>query len=127
MTPNLQLYNKAYEKLQGYGWPVISRREMQREIPYPVCVIKMREWNRSECTLDSYSDDTNLVIDSGSVSDDWGDHDGLVKRCIDDLKPSVKTNDYDFEEDDTNITQLVDDTTNQELIHTSVTISYNTF
>ncbi|HHD6695596.1 TPA: hypothetical protein ACOT41_002855, partial [Staphylococcus aureus] len=25
MTPNLQLYNKAYEMLQGYGFPVISR------------------------------------------------------------------------------------------------------
>ncbi|HGN1523814.1 TPA: hypothetical protein ACKRQI_002897, partial [Staphylococcus aureus] len=22
MTPNLQLYNKAYEMLQGYGFPV---------------------------------------------------------------------------------------------------------
>ncbi|MFZ8452850.1 hypothetical protein ACO1MT_14915, partial [Staphylococcus aureus] len=51
----------------------------------------------------------------------------LVKRCIDDLTPSVKTNDYDFEEDDTNIAQLVDDTTNQELLHTSITISYKTF
>ncbi|MDN8726692.1 hypothetical protein Q0L75_13520, partial [Staphylococcus aureus] len=27
MTPNLQLYNKAYETLQGYGFPVISRKE----------------------------------------------------------------------------------------------------
>ncbi|HCV8086469.1 TPA: hypothetical protein OWS12_002687, partial [Staphylococcus aureus] len=44
-----------------------------------------------------------------------------------DLTPSVKTNDYDFEEDDTNIAQLVDDTTNQELLHTSITISYKTF
>ncbi len=26
MTPNLQLYNKAYEMLQGYGFPVISRK-----------------------------------------------------------------------------------------------------
>ncbi|HGZ7661498.1 TPA: hypothetical protein ACOFZS_002957, partial [Staphylococcus aureus] len=71
--------------------------------------------------------DTNLVIDIWSVSDDLGHHDGLVKRCIDDLTPSVKTNDYDFEEDDTNIAQLVDDTTNQELLHTSITISYKTF
>ncbi|HDM3012285.1 TPA: hypothetical protein PZN98_002803, partial [Staphylococcus aureus] len=89
--------------------------------------IKMPESNRSKYTFDSYSGDTNLVIDIWSVSDDLGHHDGLVKRCIDDLTPSVKTNDYDFEEDDTNITQLVDDTTNQELIHTSVTISYKTF
>lgn len=37
MTPNLQLYNKAYETLQGYGFPVISRKEMQQEIPYPFC------------------------------------------------------------------------------------------
>ncbi|EOD7643756.1 hypothetical protein ACJRBI_003014, partial [Staphylococcus aureus] len=28
---------------------------------------------------------------------------------------------------DTNIAQLVDDTTNQELLHTSITISYKTF
>ena len=41
MTPNLQLYNKAYETLQGYGFPVISRKEMQQEIPYPF-VIKCR-------------------------------------------------------------------------------------
>ncbi|EUD36903.1 hypothetical protein O490_02821, partial [Staphylococcus aureus M0385] len=43
MTPNLQLYNKAYETLQGYGFPVISRKEMQQEIPYPFFVIKMPE------------------------------------------------------------------------------------
>lgn len=42
MTPNLQLYNKAYETLQGYGFPVISRKEMQQEIPYPFFVIKCR-------------------------------------------------------------------------------------
>ncbi|HFJ4971721.1 TPA: hypothetical protein ACGUKN_000906 [Staphylococcus aureus] len=127
MTPNLQLYNKAFETLQGYGFPVISRKEMQQEIPYPFFVIKMPESNRSKYTFDSYSGDTNLVIDIWSVSDGLGHHDELVKRCIDDLTPSVKTNNYDFEEDDTNITQLVDDTTNQELLHTSVTISYKTF
>ncbi|WP_457831073.1 hypothetical protein, partial [Staphylococcus aureus] len=95
------------ETLQGYGFPVISRKEMQQEIPYPFFVIKMPESNRSKYTFDSYSGDTNLVIDIWSVSDDLGHHDGLVKRCIDDLTPSVKTNDYDFEEDDTNIAQLV--------------------
>ena len=61
MTPNLQLYNKAYETL-GYGFPVISRKEMQQEIPYPFCN-KMPESNRSKYTFDSYSGDTNLVID----------------------------------------------------------------
>ncbi|MET1419585.1 hypothetical protein ABUR96_13950, partial [Staphylococcus aureus] len=50
-----------------------------------------------------------------------------VKIYIDYLKFIVKKKYYDFEEDDTNITQLVDDTTNQELLHTSVTISYKTF
>ena len=90
---------------------------MQQEIPYPFC-------NKIN-TFDSYSGDTNLVIDIWSVSDDLGHHDGLVKRCIDDLTPSVKTNDYDFEEEDTNITQLVDDTTNQELLHISNDILQN--
>ncbi|UFO72055.1 hypothetical protein I5C44_04390 [Staphylococcus aureus] len=40
------------------------------------------ESNRSKYTFDSYSGDTNLVIDIWSVSDDLGHHDGLVKRCI---------------------------------------------
>ncbi len=75
----------------------------------------MPESNRSKYTFDSYSGDTNLVIDIWSVSDDLGHHDGLVKRCIDDLTPSVKTNDYDFEEDDTNIAQLVNDTTQSRI------------
>ena len=126
MTPNLQLYNKAYETLQGYGFPLFLVKRCNKRFRI-LFVIKMPESNRSKYTFDSYSGDTNLVIDIWSVSDDLGHHDGLVKRCIDDLTPSVKTNDYDFEEEDTNITQLVDDTTNQELLHTSVTISYKTF
>ena len=100
MTPNLQLYNKAYETLQGYGFPVIFRKRDATRDSVSFCN-KMPESNRSKYTFDSYSGDTNLVIDIWSVSDDLGHHDGLVKRCIDDLTPSVKTNDYDFEEEDT--------------------------
>ncbi len=66
MTPNLDS-NKAYETLQGYGFPVVYRKEMQQEVPYPFFVIKMPESNRSKYTFDSYSGDTNLVIDIWSV------------------------------------------------------------
>lgn len=127
MTPNLQLYNKAFETLQGYGFPVISRKEMQQEIPYPFFVIKMPESVRRKYTFDSYSGNTNLVIDVWSVGGDLGEHDQLIQRCVNDLTPDIDTDMFDFKEDEVNITQLVDKTTGQELLHTSITIVYKTY
>ncbi|HDE9107316.1 TPA: hypothetical protein PD599_002775, partial [Staphylococcus aureus] len=38
-SPQLQLYNKVFDLSSGYGVPVVSKKEMTDELPYPFIVL----------------------------------------------------------------------------------------
>ncbi|MGW7931876.1 hypothetical protein ACWEWU_09480 [Staphylococcus xylosus] len=127
MTPNLKIYNLVFEKLQGFGFEVISSKDINQELPYPFFVVKYPSSNRENFTFDSYSGLTILVIDIWSLANDVGKHDKLIQKVVEVMTPHIITDEYQFEEHDVNITTIEDNTTKQLLLHTVITIQYKTY
>ncbi|HDT6182268.1 TPA: hypothetical protein ACF8UL_002641 [Staphylococcus aureus] len=126
-SPQLQLYNKAFDLSTGYGVPVVSKKEMTDEPSYPFIVLGKMDEHMNIRTFDSFDGLTSVTVDVWSKYDDLGSHDAIVYGLQKDLTQLEVLPNYQIRINDLTINQLPDNTTNQLLVHSQIVAEYDTY
>ncbi|HEB2280964.1 hypothetical protein I6B80_05325 [Staphylococcus aureus] len=126
-SPQLQLYNKIFDLSTGYGVPVVSKKEMTDELPYPFIVLGKMDGHMNIRTFDSFDGLTSVTVDVWSKYDDLGSHDTIVYGLQKDLSQLEGLPNYQIRINDLTINQLPDNTTNQLLVHSQIVAEYDTY
>lgn len=126
-SPQLQLYNKAFDLSTGYGVPVVSKKEMTDEPSYPFIVLGKMDGHMNIRTFDSFDGLTSVTVDVWSKYDGLGSHDAIVYGLQKDLTQLEVLPNYQIRINDLTINQLPDNTTNQLLVHSQIVAEYDTY
>ncbi|UXR79054.1 hypothetical protein [Staphylococcus sp. IVB6227] len=127
-SPQLQIFNKVFDYLQGLGVTVITRKEMMDEIPYPFFVVSYaNEQNKSVYTFDSFNGKFNIKVDLFSLGDDYGKHDYLLRIANDYLSNFNDLDEYTLKLNDLTNETLTENTTNQALLHSVLITEYDAY
>lgn len=126
-SPKLQLYNKVFELIEGYDQLVVDYKDMTNEWPYPFFVLSDVQEHKILDTFNSFSGELTLHIHLWSLADDKGKHDELETRLNRDLSFLDQLEDYQLIFDDLSTNTLIDNTTNQLLLHTVMSVAYKVY
>ncbi|MFI3545161.1 hypothetical protein V5G65_03665 [Mammaliicoccus sciuri] len=126
-SPQLQIYNCVFARLQGLGVDVISFKEMKEHASYPFFVVSEVNQTKSLDTFDSFKGYPNIKVDLWSTSDDRGKHDELFQQVDNILCYLGDFDDFQTQLNDITTSTMEDDTTNQMLIHSSFIAEYKAY
>lgn len=126
-SPKLQLYNKVFEMIEEYDQLAVDFKDMADELPYPFFVLSDVHERKLLDTFNSFSGVLTLQVHLWSLADDKGAHDELETRLNRDLSFLNELNDYQLILDDLNTNTLIDNTTNQLLLHTVMNVEYKVY
>lgn len=126
-SPKLQLYNKVFELIEGYDQLVVDYKDMTNEWPYPFFVLSDVQERKILDTFNSFSGELTLHIHLWSLADDKSKHDELETRLNRDLSFLDQLEDYQLIFEDLSTNTLIDNTTNQLLLHTVMSVAYKVY
>lgn len=126
-SPKLQLYNKIFEIIQGCGERVIDFKDMTSEIPYPFFVVSEVETKKSNDTFNTFSSNLVIKVHLWSLGNDRYQHDEYEDFIDYELSFLGDLDGYQIILDTIHSNTVIDNTTNQEILHTVVTAEYKVF
>ncbi|WP_218696840.1 hypothetical protein [Mammaliicoccus sciuri] len=126
-SPKLQLYNKVFEMIEGYDQLVVDFKDMTDDLPYPFFVLSDVQERKILDTFNSFTGELTMQIHLWSLADDKGKHDELETQLNHDLSFLSALDDYQLILDDISTNTLIDNTTNQLLLHTIINVEYKVY
>ncbi|MFI3129656.1 hypothetical protein [Mammaliicoccus sciuri] len=126
-SPKLQLFNKVFEILKGYGKRVIIFQQMTDDLSYPFFVLSEVQERKSLDTFNSFSGQVTIQVHLWSIAEYFDKHDDLEKRVNQDLSFITELEGYQLILDDISTNTLIDNTTNELLLHTVINVEYKVF
>jgi hypothetical protein len=126
-SPKLQLYNKVFEMIEGYDQLVVDFKDMTDDLPYPFFVLSDVQERKILDTFNSFTGELTMQIHLWSLADDKGKHDELETQLNHDLSFLGALDDYQLILDDISTNTLIDNTTNQLLLHTVMNVEYKVY
>jgi len=126
-SPQLQLYNHIFKKLQGYGRPVIDVKDMAQELSYPFFVVNPANERKAIYTADAFNGDMDITIHLWSLADDQGAHDVLYAEANEMLSFMQDLDGYQLMLDELTTNTLIDTSTKQALLHSTLIAQYKVY
>lgn len=123
-SAKLQLFNYLYEKLLTLNVPVIETKDLNQQLDYPFIAIQSLNDHISRLTFDSYSGNPSVTVHLWGVNDDKAINDQLYLQVQNILLNDVYLDGYTLVRPNINVNEIIDTTSNQELLHTIINIEY---
>ncbi|EKF8751480.1 hypothetical protein O0582_002069 [Staphylococcus pseudintermedius] len=127
LSPQLQIYNYVFKKLQGYGASVIGVKDIKRTIPYPFYMVQRSQNTKSHETLDMYSGNISLMIHLYSLADDELKHDKYLGIADKIVSSPFNLDGYQVVTLSVDFKTLIDNTTNACLLHSVLTVEFKVY
>ncbi|MFF7217912.1 hypothetical protein [Mammaliicoccus sciuri] len=126
-SPKLQLYNKVFEILKGFGYSVVDIKEMRQDLPYPFFVVSDVDERKRIDSFNSFTSSLTIKVHLWSIADNRGEHERLESYINNELCFLYDLDEYQLILNELSSNTLVDDTTNQLLLHTVLIAEYKVF
>lgn len=123
-SAKLQLFNYLYEKFLSLNVPVIETKDLNQQLDYPFIAIQSLNDHISRLTFDSYSGNPSVTLHLWGVNDDKAMNDQLYLQVQNILLNDVYLDGYTLVRPNINVNEIIDTTSNQELLHTIINIEY---
>lgn len=123
-SAKLQLFNYLYEKFLSLNVPVIETKDLNQQLDYPFIAIQSLNDHISRLTFDSYSGNPSVTVHLWGVNDDKAMNDQIYLQVQNILLNDVYLDGYTLVRPNINVNEIIDTTTNQELLHTIINIEY---
>lgn len=123
-SAKLQLFNYLYEKFLSLNVPVIETKDLNQQLDYPFIAIQSLNDHISRLTFDSYSGNPSVTVHLWGVNDDKAMNDQLYLQVQNILLNDVYLEGYTLVRPNINVNEIIDTTSNQELLHTIINIEY---
>ncbi|WP_341775598.1 hypothetical protein [Staphylococcus pasteuri] len=123
-SAKLQLFNYLYEKFLSLNVPVIETKDLNQQLDYPFIAIQSLNDHISRLTFDSYSGNPSVTVHLWGVNDDKAMNDQLYLQVQNILLNDVYLEGYTLVRPNINVNEIIDKTSNQELLHTIINIEY---
>lgn len=123
-SAKLQLFNYLYEKFLSLNVPVIETKDLNQQLDYPFIAIQSLNDHISQLTFDSYSGNPSVTVHLWGVNDDKAMNDQLYLQVQNILLNDVYLDGYTLVRPNINVNEIIDTTSNQELLHTIINIEY---
>lgn len=123
-SAKLQLFNYLYEKFLSLNVPVIETKDLNQQLDYPFIAIQSSNDHISQLTFDSYSGNPSVTVHLWGVNDDKAMNDQLYLQVQNILLNDVYLDGYTLVRPNINVNEIIDTTSNQELLHTIINIEY---
>lgn len=123
-SAKLQLFNYLYEKFLSLNVPVIETKDLNQQLDYPFIAIQSLNDHISRLTFDSYSGNPSVTVHLWGVNDDKAMNDQLYLQVQNILLNDVYLDGYTLVRPNINVNEIIDTTSNQELLHTIINIEY---
>lgn len=123
-SAKLQLFNYLYEKFLSLNVPVIETKDLNQQLDYPFIAIQSLNDHISPLTFDSYSGNPSVTVHLWGVNDDKAMNDQLYLQVQNILLNDVYLEGYTLVRPNINVNEIIDTTSNQELLHTIINIEY---
>lgn len=123
-SAKLQLFNYLYEKFLSLNVPVIETKDLNQQLDYPFIAIQSLNDHISRLTFDSYSGKPSVTVHLWGINDDKATNDQLYLQVQNILLNDVYLEGYTLVRPNINVNEIIDTTSNQELLHTIINIEY---
>lgn len=123
-SAKLQLFNYLYEKFLSLDVPVIETKDLNQQLDYPFIAIQSLNDHISRLTFDSYSGNPSVTVHLWGINDDKAMNDQLYLQVQNILLNDVYLEGYTLVRPNINVNEIIDTTSNQELLHTIIDIEY---
>ncbi|MCG1213929.1 hypothetical protein K4Q22_10075 [Staphylococcus epidermidis] len=123
-SAKLQLFNYLYEKFLSLNVPVIETKDLNQQLDYPFIAIQSLNDHISRLTFDSYSGNPSVTVHLWGINDDKAMNDQLYLQVQNILLNDVYLEGYTLVRPNINVNEIIDTTSNQELLHTIINIEY---
>lgn len=123
-SAKLQLFNYLYEKFLSLNVPVIETKDLNQQLDYPFIAIQSLNDHISRLTFDSYSGNPSVTVHLWGVNDNKAMNDQLYLQVQNILLNDVYLEGYTLVRPNINVNEIIDTTSNQELLHTIINIEY---
>ncbi|WP_432368681.1 hypothetical protein [Staphylococcus chromogenes] len=126
-SPQLQLYNRIFEKVQELGVSVIDVKDQFQSLPYPFVAVSDVQEKKQIFTNDSFNGHLTAKVDIWSRSEDKGAHYDLLSQCDAILTFMDDIEGYQVNFSDLLTNTMVDNDTDGDLIHSSLVVEYTLY
>ncbi|MCF7581273.1 hypothetical protein RGR08_11360 [Staphylococcus epidermidis] len=123
-SAKLQLFNYLYEKFLSLNVSVIETKDLNQQLDYPFIAIQSLNDHISRLTFDSYSGKPSVTVHLWGINDDKAMNDQLYLQVQNILLNDVYLEGYTLVRPNINVNEIIDTTSNQELLHTIINIEY---
>ncbi|MBM0772703.1 hypothetical protein [Staphylococcus epidermidis] len=123
-SAKLQLFNYLYEKFLSLNVPVIETKDLNQQLDYPFIAIQSLNDHISRLTFDSYSGNPSVTVHLWGINHDKAMNDKLYLQVQNILLSDVYLEGYTLVRPNINVNEIIDTTSNQELLHTIINIEY---
>ncbi|HEC2155314.1 hypothetical protein [Staphylococcus delphini] len=124
-SAKFQLFNYIFKHVSALGVPVITMRDYHDDVPYPFVMIQSLTDEEHKSTFDSYTGSPSATLHIWGEDADRGAHDALYMQIRNILSDEIALDGYTLFNAQIMSNQSDDDTTEQTLIHTTVTVEYD--
>lgn len=123
-SAKLQLFNYLFKKFLSLNVPVIETKNLNQQLDYPFIAIQSLNDHISRLTFDSYSGNPSVTVHLWEINDDKAMNDQLYLQVQNILLNDVYLEGYTLVRPNINVNEIIDTTSNQELLHTIINIEY---
>lgn len=123
-SAKLQLFNYLFKKFLSLNVPVIETKDLNQQLDYPFIAIQSLNDHISRLTFDSYSGNPSVTVHLWGINDDKAMNDKLYLQVQNILLNDVYLEGYTLVRPNINVNEIIDTTSNQELLHTIINIEY---
>lgn len=122
-SPRQQLYDDVFSMLSLLGNQVYDRLPME-EVPYPFIVLKNDNSDYGSIHKFTRNMNATLKIDTWYLSADRGAHDKTLTQIEQSLLNLREIDGYALKVRDINTSEMTDKTTNNDLLHGTIQVTY---
>ncbi|RXK19093.1 hypothetical protein [Macrococcus sp. DPC7161] len=122
-SPRQQIYDLVFSRLIELGFTVYDKLPAE-QVPYPFIVIKQGESDYQNRHKFNREMGISLVVDTWYLSDERGAHDEAMTRIEHSFFDFFLLDGYSVKLREIRTSELVDRTTNDELLHGTIKVSY---
>ncbi len=122
-SPRQQLYDDVFSMLSLLGNQVYDRLPME-EVPYPFIVLKNDNSDYGSIHKFTRNMNVTLKIDTWYLSADRGEHDKTLTQIEQSLFNLREIEGYALKIRDINTSEMTDTTTNNDLLHGTIQVTY---
>lgn len=122
-SPRQQLYDDVFSMISLLGNQVYDRLPME-EVPYPFIVLKHDNSDYRNIHKFTRNMNVTLKIDTWYLSADRGTHDKTLTQIEQSLFSLREMDGYAVKVRDINTSEITDTTTNDDLLHGTINVTY---